>query len=226
MHPPNLHSWVTNMQTLSVNIKGKPVTFETDLEWANAIEMVRQVAKSGNTFAASLVEREDKDLYFSPVQVAWVYKLAEDAIKREKHKENYPSKYVDASNLLNALKSAHEAGGKKPMIRLAYYESEIRIKYVHRDYSPSNCWVTIKTDGGPELCGMIDHTGAFKKVGASNVSESDLLQFITWANADVKLAIESYGRETNRCGCCGLPLTNKKSIELGIGPICLEKFAL
>lgn len=226
MHPPNLHSWVTKMQTLSVNIKGKPVTFETDLEWANAIEICRQIAKSGNTFAASLVERADYNRYISMAQVAWVYKLAQDAINREKHKESYPAKYVDASNLFNSLQSAHSAGGKKPMIRLAYNESQIRIKYIHREFRPSNCWVTIKTDGLEELCGMIDHEGMFKKVGGTSVDENDLLQFILWANADVKLAVESYGRETGRCGCCGLKLTNKKSIELGIGPICIEKYAL
>ncbi len=33
-----------------------------------------------------------------------------------------------------------------------------------------------------------------------------------------------YGRLTGRCSCCGRKLTNKKSIELGIGPICRQKW--
>lgn len=30
--------------------------------------------------------------------------------------------------------------------------------------------------------------------------------------------------ESNRCGCCGLELTNDTSIKLGIGPTCEEKY--
>lgn len=52
---------------------------------------------------------------------------------------------------------------------------------------------------------------------------------------DVKLAmyvmssdpmkyLQESGRRTGRCCVCGLTLTNPTSIELGIGPICREKF--
>ena len=35
-----------------------------------------------------------------------------------------------------------------------------------------------------------------------------------------------YGQRTGSCACCGRTLTNHASIELGIGPICAEKWGL
>lgn len=37
-------------------------------------------------------------------------------------------------------------------------------------------------------------------------------------------AAKAYGLRTGTCSCCGRELTNKDSIDLGIGPICAEKF--
>jgi hypothetical protein len=42
--------------------------------------------------------------------------------------------------------------------------------------------------------------------------------------ADPKAAAEAYGIETGICCICAATLTNKESIERGIGPICGEKF--
>lgn len=44
--------------------------------------------------------------------------------------------------------------------------------------------------------------------------------------ADPRAEAVKWGRETGRCSCCGLELTNKESIELGIGPICITKWGL
>lgn len=35
---------------------------------------------------------------------------------------------------------------------------------------------------------------------------------------------KAFGHRTGRCGCCGRTLTNPESIELGIGPICAERY--
>jgi hypothetical protein len=44
--------------------------------------------------------------------------------------------------------------------------------------------------------------------------------------ADPRGAAIDYGRETGICACCGRTLTNKESIDLGIGPICLDRWGL
>lgn len=42
--------------------------------------------------------------------------------------------------------------------------------------------------------------------------------------ADPKAAAVAYGQREGSCSCCGRALTNHASIDLGIGPICAEKF--
>ena len=44
------------------------------------------------------------------------------------------------------------------------------------------------------------------------------------AAADPHAAAKAYGARTGSCSCCGRELTNGESIELGIGPICRDKF--
>lgn len=41
---------------------------------------------------------------------------------------------------------------------------------------------------------------------------------------DPEAAAIAYGKATGSCSCCGRTLTNQESIDLGIGPICREKF--
>lgn len=42
--------------------------------------------------------------------------------------------------------------------------------------------------------------------------------------ADPAGAAKAYGMRTGSCSCCGRALTNGASIDLGIGPICAEKY--
>ncbi len=44
--------------------------------------------------------------------------------------------------------------------------------------------------------------------------------------ADPKGEAVRYGQRTGSCSCCGRTLTNHASIELGIGPICAERWGL
>ena len=49
---------------------------------------------------------------------------------------------------------------------------------------------------------------------------------IVEAMNDPLAAAVAFGRRTGECSCCGRELTNALSIELGIGPICRERFGL
>lgn len=61
----------------------------------------------------------------------------------------------------------------------------------------------------------------FKKVGtASPLTYPALLRI---AADPLKTAID-FGRLNGRCACCGRKLTNKVSVDLGIGPICKENW--
>jgi len=60
----------------------------------------------------------------------------------------------------------------------------------------------------------------------TNLGEVDLIKRVQSVAADPYAAAKLYGQNTGSCSCCGRELTNSLSIELGIGPICREKFGL
>jgi len=208
---------------LTVNTKRGPVRFTTTLEWEEAIALCQEESRNGNKFAYDLCMREAKNLYMSESQVSWVYKIAEDVLKL---REPQPKvREIDASNILASLAEARAKGIKKPMLRLVDpVGNDIRVKYMSFGKNAGGCWVTSNND----LIGKIDDGGVFTFTGRPYTDKfvDEMFDFIDITNHDVKSALESYGKVTSKCGCCGLPLTNKKSIELGIGPICLDKYGL
>jgi hypothetical protein len=208
---------------LTVNTKRGPVRFETSLEWEEAIALCQEESRNGNKFAYDLCMRETRNLYMSEAQVSWVYKIAEDVLKLREPQPK--TREIDASNILASLAEARAKGIKKPMLRLVDpVGNDIRVKYMSFGKNAGGCWVTSNND----LIGKIDDGGMFTFTGRPYTDKfvDEMFDFVDITNHDVKSALESYGKITSKCGCCGLPLTNKKSIELGIGPICLDKYGL
>jgi hypothetical protein len=62
-----------------------------------------------------------------------------------------------------------------------------------------------------------------KFVKSRECDASTEAQIIATATDPLAAAI-AYGRATGSCSCCGRELTNKVSIDLGIGPICRDKW--
>lgn len=80
----------------------------------------------------------------------------------------------------------------------------------------------VKRSGGDrEYLGKILRDGVYQPT--REASEEDRAAVATIAQ-DPAAAAKAHGLETGRCSCCGRELTNKDSIEMGIGPICLEKW--
>lgn len=212
--------------TLSVSTRRGVITFTSTLEWNEAVALCREEATKGNDFARSLIEREDRNQYMSESQVSWVYKMAEDVRQlREPSPAKSAPRSVDASNILASVAEARARGIKKPVLRLIDpVGNDIRVKYMSMGKNAGGAWVTYNDD----LIGKIDDCGEFTITNrsCSDRISAEMFDFIEITNHDVKGALESYGKMTSKCGCCGLPLTNEKSIELGIGPICLSKFGL
>jgi hypothetical protein len=218
--------------TLSVETRYGTRTFTTCLEWHEVVEELRILRDGGDSFAKSLYEREVANKFLSNSQISWAYKMAQDALDdrnmstKVKVLNDEKPREVDASNLLASLAEARAKGIKKPTLRLAepMNGNPIRIKYMSTGRNAGGCWVTSNSD----LVGRIGDDGMFTFVGRNYTKKfiTEMFDYIELINSDVRGALEAYGKTTNQCGCCGLPLTNKKSIELGIGPICLSKYGL
>lgn len=210
--------------TLSVNTRRGPITFETALEWPEAVALCRQDAQNGNNFANDLVTREDKGLFMSESQVCWVYKIAED-VRQLREPKTTKVRSTDASDILASLAEARAKGIKKPILRLQRANGvEIQLKYMSVGKNAGGAWVTMSGD----LIGKIDDGGVFTFTGRPYTDQliDEVFGLIESAHNDLEGALRSYGKMTSRCGCCGLPLTNDLSVAIGIGPICRDKFGL
>ena len=218
--------------TITVSTRRGPITFQTQLEWEEAVAELRTIValNPDNNFASSLLEREDNDRYMSDAQVSWVYKLAQDAIDDRDFSTRVVGRAqdltTDASNILGTLIEANVKGIKKPVLRLVMDNgAKVRVKYMTQGSNKGGAWVTIND----ELRGKISDQGEFTPYNCKFQPAdwiADMVEYIEKVNSDPKDALVSYGKMTSSCGCCGLPLTNAQSIELGIGPICLDKYGL
>jgi len=56
--------------------------------------------------------------------------------------------------------------------------------------------------------------------------KGDILKILELIEAGPKSALGFLGKLAGTCGCCGLTLKAKKSLEMGVGPVCAKRFKL
>lgn len=129
-----------------------------------------------------------------------------------------PASY-DFSGIVNAIQEAKNNGKKRIMMRFedfivkpSKYEGKV---YIYSHEKEVNQWGTLSN----VYLGWITRDN-------TNLSELALIKKVQDAAKDPYAAAKLYGQNTGTCSCCGLELTNSLSIQLGIGPICREKFGL
>jgi hypothetical protein len=123
------------------------------------------------------------------------------------------------AGIVNAIEEAQNSGKKRIMMRFTDFivkPSKYAGKmYVFSHEKGLNQWGTMSN----LYLGWITAT-------ETNLGEIELIKKVQSVAADPYAAAKLYGQQTGSCSCCGRELTNALSIELGIGPICREKFGL
>jgi hypothetical protein len=124
---------------------------------------------------------------------------------------------VSMDKIMAAFAAAKASGLKAPKLRVA----GLVIKPAKAE--SANAGFLYVMAGGDLYLGKISPEGRFLRSAACrDEDEAKLLEIA----ADPLAAAVAYGKETGTCSCCGLELTNKLSIELGIGPICRAKWGM
>jgi hypothetical protein len=107
---------------------------------------------------------------------------------------------------------------QNPKVRLLGANDQVFVLSLAPAYGKNAGAIYVKS--GEDYLGKI-FGGKFIRAGAcSMLQESDLVA----ACCNPEESAVAYGRAYGNCSCCGRELTNALSIELGIGPICREKF--
>lgn len=183
------------------------------MEYHEIIEGLRGI-RSWNGFAHSLVSQYDSKGKLSEKQYDAAERMLAKcaATKERKHRETTK---VDLSRVETLLMTARMNRLKHPKFRAEGMEFSLA-----GPTSRNAGAVYVKREG--EYVGKV-MDGMFHPVAATPEGTAAAIAKIA---ADPRGAAVAHGRLTGSCACCGRTLTDPASIELGIGPICAEKWGL
>ena len=174
-------------------------------------------------FAVSLRESARKFGRLTSGQLAAAYKCVvkfSEARKAREAAEATPKPSVDASFIINAFERAMANKVRTPHLRLVGEDTRLDFSRASdKGKNPGAIYVKSISDEGKYL-GKIAG-GVFSK--ARDCSESEERAVIA-ACSDPEQAAIAFGRRFGACSVCGRELNNGESVDLGIGPICRQKF--
>lgn len=198
-------------QTFSVTTRRDGVIdFTSDL---TDDEVLHELQGQRSQFAQDLAA---KFYNLSPAQYAWAHKLSVDAIGK---RQQVPSQFESQFELLFAAFEAAKAKGAK---RLTLRFAGVNVK-PNRDGSA--LWVTSQTEQEEGRYGLQPkYLGKVTPSGLDSRLPDDVKSVIMEAASDPLTAAIRYGKVSGSCSCCGRELTDPRSIEAGIGPVCADKF--
>ena len=196
-------------QQFTVTARGESITFESTLSDAKVLETLRGMRSN---FAQDLARKWNK---LSASQYAWAHKLAVDANTVAVVDNTKPSQF---EALFNAFEAAKTKGAKRLTLRF----EGINVK-PNRDNTV--LWVTSQSE--TEMGDYVlkpKYLGKVTPQGCDSRLSDTVKEIIMGAANDPLTAAIRYGKVSGECSCCGRELTDPRSIERGIGPICATKF--
>ena len=198
-------------QEMTVTRKGEVLTFVSNLSDAEA---VAALAGMRSSFAQSLYRSRNR---LSAKQLAWAHYLASESQTRQSASED-PAAPSQFEALFAAFQAARDKGAKRLTLRFA----GVNVK-PNRDNTA--LWITSQseTEEGrygrqPKYLGKVIHSGMDSRL------TDDVKAVLMEAARDPLTAAIRYGKQSGACSCCGRELTDPRSIQRGIGPICATKF--
>lgn len=121
------------------------------------------------------------------------------------------------ARMLAVFARAKTSGLKWPKLRIDPYVFALAGE--RSKYAGKALFVKHDNDG---YLGRIDLEGRWFPSDAGRGHDDEVRSICK----DPLAAAVLHGKQTGRCACCGLELTNEESIHLGIGPICRDKWGL
>jgi len=163
----------------------------------------------------------------STKQLYWVGKLTERA---NPPKAATPATTVGDFSAVAALFAKAGEHLKHPKVRLQLPDGKPIVLSVAGAAARMPGTVNV-TDGGPygasKFYGRVTQAGKWLP-GLSSANETDtaIVALLTAFAADPAKVATAYGKLIGSCCFCGITLTDQRSVTVGYGPICAEKWNL
>lgn len=192
-------------------------------EWA----WMRAASARGFEFADSLVETLGKYGKLSPAQLS----AAQDCMAKDKARQEAKlaeaasreanAQTVDIAAIETAFAQAGERGVKRPKLRLDSFLFK-PAPLTGRNAGAIYVTDTTRTDADGEQL-YLGKIVAGKLITARGCDPEAEARIIA-AAGDPRAAAIAYGQRTGSCSVCSRELTDKASVDLGIGPVCATKY--
>lgn len=198
--------------------KGEAVTFEPAFDKIEtACSFIKEHGlQTKSDFVASLLAQASSRRGLSEKQAAWLLYIATEHQTKLQSPESDQDDRLALDALISVLETAKGNGLKRPSLSLQCDAGEVAVKPGRANY-----WIVLNG----QLCGKIEGG----KASLWKLSDDELRSVETqllFATLKPLEALQQFGKITGKCSCCRRRLTDAKSIELGIGPICKAKFGL
>ena len=187
-----------------------------DAQYPGVIALAREFGKTSE-FMRSLVDQYGSGKLLTERQVEAIRKFAEKRdeyrIQRQAERDKLSTE-VDLAPIHAMFDHARDAGLKK----LQYRAEGLVIKPASAVSANAGA-LYVKTTNDCYIGKVIGNK--FHPNRDATQSHKEALLKIAKDPVD---AAKAYGKLTGSCSCCGRTLTDPQSIELGIGPVCAEKW--
>lgn len=161
-----------------------------------------------NNFAASMLTAINDYGSMTEKQLAAVERMHAKHLAKQDAKAKEPTSGVDLTDVPAGL--------------YAVPNGETRLKVAIRKPGKNSKWHgSIFVDDGAEY-GNRQNYG--RQLPGKDY-EGSIIEQLQAIAADPLAAMKAYGNLVGACGACGRKLEDEKSIEMGIGPVCLKKFS-
>lgn len=182
------------------------------------------VALSGRDleFASSLLSQYDRKGSLSDKQWPWVEKLIERAAPK-------PAPVVEDSAAINLerlqkLFAGASEGLKRPQVAFQCSAGEFKVtRAADNSRNPGHLYVK---DVIGNYLGKVDPKGVLHMASSARESHGDVFQALEAFALNPAEQAAAYGKATGNCCFCSQQLTDARSVTVGYGPICADKWGL
>lgn len=193
---------------------------ESSLLSATARDIIKQHAPQSDGFAHDLARKN----MLSPSQIYWLIVKAENynpANINKTAKQNPIGIIVGAGfKRIHDMFQLAKLAIKRPKIKLFNMSDAIEISMAP-DTGRNAGFIYIKNN--KEYAGKISPEGEFFPVPQCLPATKEYIKDFA---ENPELVAAKYGRETGNCCFCSRLLTDNRSVTVGYGPICAERFGL
>lgn len=178
-----------------------------------------------NGFAESLFNHFKKKGQLSDKQWTWVIKLVDQAQNPPKPENKLPN----INGVYSLMRRAVSPKSKSfPKLWLQLKDSDLRInRATERSKYKGQLMLTDGKEFGCNIFfGRIDTNGDLYLSHSGKEVKDELIDLLTRLINDPEKVASEYGKLTGNCFACHRQLSDDRSVEVGYGKVCADKFGL